>query len=146
MKKYWFFILIALLIVPFVTAAACKTDINYEPGEGAEAEAPPSEEPTSITHTLSVAASPSGGGTVSPSSGQYEEGTQVTLSATAASGYTFEYWSGDASGSAIATSIIMDSDKSVIAYFKLIPEPELTTQKTEVQILEHHLFVDWHCL
>ena len=69
------------------------------------------------TYTLSVSISPSGAGSVSPSSGEYEPGVQVTLTATPASGYTFDYWDGDASGSSAAVTIIMDSDKTILAHF-----------------------------
>lgn len=69
------------------------------------------------TYTLSVSVSPLGAGSVSPSGGQYEPGVQVTLTATPASGYTFDYWNGDASGSSASITITMDSDKSVIARF-----------------------------
>jgi uncharacterized repeat protein (TIGR02543 family) len=63
----------------------------------------------------------------------------VALSATAASGYTFDYWGGSVSGQSTNITITMDSNKSVTAYFKLIPEPEPPAPKAEVQILEHHL-------
>jgi hypothetical protein len=69
------------------------------------------------TYTLSTSVSPSGIGSVSPSGGQYESGVQVTLTATPASGYTFDYWDGDASDSSPTITVIMDSDKSVIAHF-----------------------------
>ena len=69
------------------------------------------------TYTLNTSVSPSGAGSVSPSGGQYEPGVQVTLTATPASGYTFDYWGGDASGSSATITIIMDSNKSIIAHF-----------------------------
>ncbi len=72
------------------------------------------------TYTLSTSVSPSGAGSVSPSGGQYEPGIQVTLIATPASDYTFDYWDGDASGSSATVTIIMDSDKSVIAHFSIV--------------------------
>ncbi len=49
------------------------------------------------THTLSVSVSPSGAGSVSPAGGQYKSGEQVILTASPASGYTFDYWWGSAS-------------------------------------------------
>lgn len=76
--------------------------------------------PALQTYTLSISVSPSGAGSVSPSSGQYEPGAQMTLTATPASGYTFDYWDGDASGSSAIITIIMDSNKSVIAHFKIV--------------------------
>lgn len=58
-----------------------------------------------------------GQGTVSPASGSFDDGTNVNLTASPATGYSFGGWSGDASGSAETTSITMDSDKSVTATF-----------------------------
>ena len=77
-------------------------------------------------YTLSTSVSPSGSGSVSPSSGTYDEGTQVTLTASPASGYTFDHWGGDASGTSSSTTITMNSNKSVIAYFAGIQKPDLT--------------------
>ena len=77
-------------------------------------------EPTP-TYALSVIASPSGAGSVSTSGGEYESGAQVVLIASPTSGYTFDRWSGSASGSTPAVMITMDSDKSVTANFKATP-------------------------
>jgi len=77
---------------------------------------------TAVYYTLTVDVSPSGGGTValspSRSGNQYEFGTTVTLTANAASGYVFDHWSGDVSGSTNPTTITMDGDKSVSANFE----------------------------
>jgi uncharacterized repeat protein (TIGR02543 family) len=70
------------------------------------------------THTLSVSLSPSGAGSVSPAGGQYKSGEQVILAASPASGYTFDYWWGSASGSSPTITVTMDSDKSITANFK----------------------------
>jgi len=73
--------------------------------------------PVVQTYTLTTSISPSGAGSVSPSGGEYDDGAQVSLSATANSGYVFDYWSGSASGTGPNISITMDSDKNVIANF-----------------------------
>jgi len=67
-----------------------------------------------------VSVSPSGTGWVSPSSGEYESGDQVTLTANPASGYTFDRWSGDASGTSSTTTVTMYYDRSITANFKAI--------------------------
>ena len=59
---------------------------------------------------------PSDGGTVSPSTQQYDEGKTATITATAYSEYVFQSWSG-ATGSTNSTSVVMNSDKSVTANF-----------------------------
>jgi len=58
-----------------------------------------------------------GSGTVTPSGGTYNSGTQVQLTATPSSGWVFDHWSGALSGSTNPQTITMNSDKSVIATF-----------------------------
>ncbi|MEN3013102.1 MAG: cellulase family glycosylhydrolase [Endomicrobiia bacterium] len=71
------------------------------------------------TYRLSLSISPSGSGVVylNPSGGLYIAGTQVTLTAQPNSGYVFNSWSGDLSGSQNPASIVMDSNKSITANF-----------------------------
>ncbi len=71
------------------------------------------------TYTLTVTVSPTGAGAVSlnPAGGTYAAGTQVTLTATANTGYTFSSWSGDLTGTTNPATITMDSNKSVTANF-----------------------------
>jgi len=73
--------------------------------------------PIAQTYTLTTSVSPSGAGSVSPSGGEYDDGSSVSLSATANSGYVFDYWSGSISGTGPNTRVTMDSDKDVIANF-----------------------------
>jgi uncharacterized repeat protein (TIGR02543 family) len=74
-----------------------------------------------ITHDLTVAVDPVGGGTTTPSVGvhSYAEGSVVDITATPADGYAFDEWSGDCSGSG-ACQVTMDADKSVTAHFSQI--------------------------
>ena len=53
-----------------------------------------SDEEEPIQYNLTASASPSEGGSVSITSGSYEEGSNVTLQATPATGYSFERWTG----------------------------------------------------
>ena len=69
-----------------------------------------------IIYTLTTSANPSDGGTVSPSTQQYDEGKTATITATASSEYLFQSWSG-ATGSTNTTSVVMNSDEFVIANF-----------------------------
>jgi len=76
--------------------------------------------PPSYTLTMLVV----GEGTVSPGNGTYVQGTNVSLEAIDADGWTFSGWSGSASGTG-NTTIIMDSSKTVTATFtqnEVIPE------------------------
>ena len=69
-----------------------------------------------ILYTLTTSTNPTEGGTLLPSSAQFEEGETIVLSATPSEEYAFFSWSG-VSGTNNTTSIVMDSDKSVVALF-----------------------------
>jgi hypothetical protein len=79
----------------------------------------------STAYLLTTAASPSAGGTVSPTSGTYyASGTVVPLLATPNSGYTFSSWTGNvASASSASTSVTMNAPQSVTANFTAIAGP-----------------------
>ena len=69
--------------------------------------------------------SPSGAGTVAadPAGGVQDDGTLVLLTATANMGFRFEQWDGDLAGSSNPATLIMDSDKTVLAIFASTSEP-----------------------
>jgi len=58
-----------------------------------------------------------GQGSVSPDGGAFTIGETVELMAIPESGWYFDHWEGDISGSENPTTIIMDSNKVVTAYF-----------------------------
>ena len=68
-------------------------------------------------YNLATSVKPAQGGSVSTAGGTYDEGTIVSLTATAASGYRFDRWSGDASGNVTSITITMNANKSVTATF-----------------------------
>jgi hypothetical protein len=74
------------------------------------------------THDLTIAVSPSEGGTTDPAVGvhTYVEGAVVDITATPATGYEFDHWSGDCTGTG-ACQVTMDADKAVTAHFDLLP-------------------------
>jgi len=80
--------------------------------------------PTQYTLTINV----SGQGTTSPSPGShsYNEGTVVTLTAYAAAGWEFDHWSGTNNNSINPTTVTMNSNKSVTAYFSQLPPTQYT--------------------
>ena len=66
-------------------------------------------------YTLTLAASPSNGGTVT-GAGVYDAGSEVTINAAPASGYTFEKWSdGNTNAERMVT---VEGDKSLTATFE----------------------------
>ena len=68
--------------------------------------------------TLSVTASPSEGGSVSPQGGTYDAGTTVELTATANVDYTFTGWTGDFEGSSNPVTLTMLNDQTLTANFE----------------------------
>ena len=88
-------------------------------------------EPKVAQYTLSTSVSPAGSGYIIPSSGVYDDGEWVTITAYAYSGYEFDHWGGDASGTSRSITITMDGNKSIIAYF------------TEIQVGWQLLDTDW---
>ena len=70
------------------------------------------------TYSLQVTVTPTEGGTVTPSSGIYKEGEQVSLTASPSPEYLFSEWSGSTSSQSNPLSLTMNSDKSLVATFK----------------------------
>ncbi|HMD60207.1 MAG TPA: hypothetical protein VKG78_02185 [Opitutaceae bacterium] len=91
-------------------------DANYNPSAAASA----SVLVQAAFYTLSVSAT--AGGSVS-GGGSYPPGAQATAAATAAPGSAFSGWTGDATGSTPALSVLMSSNKAVMAHFtSLLPQ------------------------
>ena len=69
-----------------------------------------------------------GQGSVLPSSGTYPDGEEITITANPASGWSFDHWGGQSSGTQNPTTIVMYSDKTVYAYFvtEVMPTPTPT--------------------
>ena len=74
-----------------------------------------------LQYYLTMNSDPSGGGPVSPSSGWYNSGAQVSISASASSGWQFNSWSGSGpgsySGSTSSVSITMNGPVTETANF-----------------------------
>ena len=68
---------------------------------------------------MDASVSPVGAGTVIPSEGTYKEGSTVTLNASPDGEYSFDRWSGDASGTSSSIDIQVDGNKNVVANFVL---------------------------
>ncbi|NVM20904.1 MAG: PKD domain-containing protein, partial [Desulfobacterales bacterium] len=83
-------------------------------------------------YTLTVTTVGQGSVTLDPADGTYDEGTEVTLTATADEGWVFSEWSGDLSGSDNPATITMDSDKNVTATFTEVLPTEYTLTVTTV--------------
>jgi uncharacterized repeat protein (TIGR02543 family) len=106
---------------------------SYLPGDGTNGEIAHTfiipAIPSSPTFDLTMAVDPVNGGTTIPNTGvrTYPENLVVPIAATPATGYTFEYWSGDvADPNSAITSVTMDGDKTVTAHFATINTYDLT--------------------
>ena len=82
-----------------------------------EAEATAHVRVVSVPETYTLSVGVSGDGNVTPSGGTYVAGEEVMLTATPASGWRFDAWSGDLSGSANPTTIQVTRNLSVQAVF-----------------------------
>jgi uncharacterized protein (TIGR02145 family)/uncharacterized repeat protein (TIGR02543 family) len=70
-------------------------------------------------NTLTVSVTPAGGGTVSrnPDAAYYATGASVTVTATAASGYTFKNWSGASTSTGSSVTITISGNTAITANF-----------------------------
>lgn len=84
---------------------------------------------TGVYYTVSTSVNSSG--SVS-GDGTYEEGTSITLTATPASGWQFDSWSGDATGTNQSLSLTVYSNLSITANFS-----EISSGSTSITIQEN---------
>jgi hypothetical protein len=97
------YLCVPLLIISLITIKNCDTT-NPPP--------PPPDE-----FTLSASASPAEGGIVNPLSDSYEDGSTVTVTATANEGWDFVDWTGDQTGTANPLVFEIKSNTTVTANF-----------------------------
>ncbi len=72
-------------------------------------------------YLLTLSTTGSGSVTLNPPGGRYYEGAEVQITATPDQGWRFESWTGDvAAPSSAATTVTMDTDKSITAAFTTI--------------------------
>jgi uncharacterized repeat protein (TIGR02543 family) len=128
MKRATLIVSVSLLLVLAMLGAVCcaKHDDNGNNGTQSSEHNDGDSKPDEV-HGLDVYVDPVGSGTVTSTPtpvhppDEYEAGTMVTLNAAANSGYTFDHWSGDVSGTDSSTTVTMDSDKTVTAHFLADP-------------------------
>jgi len=115
MKHFYFSVIIALSVFLLVSCGTETTPI--------------------YTLTTSV----NGEGTITPSSGEFEEGETVTITSSPTNGWFLESWSGDISVNSITVSITMDSDKNVVGNFLRRDYPLTITIEGEGTVQERIL-------
>ena len=85
-------------------------------------------------YTLTVNTQGEGSVGVDPDKSAYTGGEEVTLTASAASGWSFKEWSGDLSGSDNPAAITVDNDKSITALFEEDEADENTLSLNEIKL------------
>lgn len=109
-EKFLFLLLGVILLV----TSSCDSTTDSG-GDGPDP--PPPSEPTP-TYNLATSVSPENSGSIDPESGEFEDGTTLSLDAIAETGFAFLRWEGDLSGSENPTNLTMDTDKAVSAVFE----------------------------
>jgi uncharacterized repeat protein (TIGR02543 family) len=115
--------LTSLFLCVSLLVTACGGGGDSGTSTASSSSTPVSPAPSSYTLTVSktgsgtVASSPSGINCGSSCSASYTSGTNVTLTATAATGYTFSGWSGACAGTSPTCSVSMTVARSVTATF-----------------------------
>ncbi|MDG1928035.1 MAG: hypothetical protein P8I60_08690 [Flavobacteriaceae bacterium] len=116
-------IFFSLLIVAL--AFSCSTEVEDKTStpivQIPDPETEPEPEPVPVEYTLSVSSTE--GGTVSSEGGTYDEGAEVTITATANEGYAFIGWDGIDSTNETLT-ITLNSNLSIEPIFQLIQTNE----------------------
>ena len=119
--------LLSICLLTFIFIYSCSTE--EEESVAPVVQTPqPQPEPEPVEYTLTVSAAD--GGTVSIEGGTYEEGTEVTITASANEGYRFTGWEGNNSTNESLT-ITLNADQTLQALFELIPIYTLTVTTSE---------------
>ena len=119
MKRLSFYFL-TIIAFSFILAQSCSTE---EENSSVPTVQTPEPEQQVKQYTLTVTSAE--GGTVSSEGGTYDEGTEVTITATASEGYRFTGWEGNDSTNESLT-INLNSNQTYQALFELIPIYTLT--------------------
>ena len=97
-----------ILLGMMLIAAGCGTTDSGDDGD---------DPPVTTTYTLSTTASPQQGGSVTPSSGTFDEGENVSVEAQANDGWVFDSWSGDIESTDNPLNFTITSNTSLTANF-----------------------------
>ena len=89
-----------------------------------------------VKYILETNVTPIEGGTLNPSSGSFDEGTTISITATPSPEYIFSKWSGSMSSNNNPISMTMNSDKSLTATFTKRQYPLTITIEGEGTVSE----------
>ena len=143
---YWF-LATALVISGF----ACKPAVSIQPAGTSASLSNQVLNQTEPTDAIYIHVSPPGGGSVTPSSGNYTVGSNVKFTATPAAGYIFSSWwyditypDGAGSGGRLGTNLTLnlpiESAETITAYFIALPggnnsgkNPDITLPPKDIE-------------
>src|SRR6056300_441648 len=106
---------LAFTLTAFLILYSCSAEEDTAPPTQVQQPTPEPEPPAPTQYTLTVTAGE--GGTVSTEGGTYDEGTEVTITATPAEGYEFAGWS-DGETSSIR-NVNLSENINLTAQFKI---------------------------
>ena len=109
---------IAFILTAFLILYSCSTEEEDTTPPPQVQQPTPEPEPEVSQYTLTVTAGE--GGTVSTEGGTYDEGTEVTITATPEEGYEFVGWEGNDSDSS-SLSITLNGNTTIQALFAQLP-------------------------
>ena len=109
---------IAFTLTAFLILYSCSAEEEDTAPPPQVQQPTPEPEPDPTQYTLTVTAGE--GGTVSTEGGTYDEGTDITITATPAEGYEFIGWEGSNSDSS-SLSITLNGNTTVQALFAQLP-------------------------
>ena len=120
--------LLSICIVSLIIVFSCSTEDEQSVAPIVQTPQPEPEQLDPVEYTLSVSAAE--GGTVSSEGGTYDEGSEVTISASANQGYIFNGWEGSNSPEKSLT-ISLNSDVSLIANFRIMNRTDVMNDPEE---------------
>ena len=129
---------IAFVLTAFLLAYSCSSEEedNTPPPSVVKPTTPePEPEPEVSQYTLTVTAGE--GGTVSTEGGTYDEGTEVTITATPAEGYEFVGWEGNDSTEASLT-VTLGANTTLNAIFITVQFKYLGEEYSQINKLTSH--------
>ena len=105
-------------IMPVKARARCKTHTNVLSDWSDTLNV------TISGYSLTITVSPADKGLVAknPNKNRYGYGEKVALSAIGSSGYQFDHWEGDLSGTVNPDTVVMNENRNIIAFFKQAQE------------------------
>ncbi len=148
-RKYVFLSVVMVMILSLFAcggaAPAETSDLTTTTTESTSTtESKPAEQTEPTIYNLSTSVNPSEAGSVSPSDGEYESGESVALKAVPASGYEFERWSGDASGTSTTITVNMISNKNIVGHFSAVDTTPPTISGIDIiHITESVATINW---